>query len=395
MYSSIPTTLTFFPTFAQYSTVSSATTFGQRPFAYTPPTGFVALNTFNLPTPTIGATASSQANEYFDVTTYTGNGTAGRVITMSNMTNVGFAWVKIRSGADDHRLANTVTGGNKHLKSNATDAESTSTNMIQAFSSNTFTIGSDTGVNANSSTYVGWVWANDGTSGSTNTAGSITSTVSANTTAGFSIVTYTGTGANATVGHGLGVAPSMVIVKARSTTGNWCIWHTKLTSGAYALFFNTDAQDNYPTIWNSTIPTSTVFSIGTASGTNVNGQTQVAYCFAQIAGYSAFGSYTGNGSTDGPFVYTGFRPRFVLVKESSAAGNNWVIYDTARDAYNECSKILYPNASNAEFDGSTVNLDILSNGFKPRDNWGGNNNSGNTYIYMAFAENPFKYANAR
>jgi hypothetical protein len=209
------------------------------------------------------------------------------------------------------------------------------------------------------------------------------------------VVTYTGTGANATVGHGLGVAPSMVIVKPRSTTGNWSIWHTKLTSGAYALFFNTDAQGSYPTIWNSTIPTSTVFSIGTASGTNVSGQTQVAYCFAAVAGYSAFGSYTGNGSTDGPFVYTGFRPRFVMIKRTDSA-NNWVMFDTSRDTYNAVVNTLSADSTNSEATfGAGYNIDFLSNGFKPRNTTGAENASGGTYIFMAFCENPFKLSLAR
>jgi hypothetical protein len=185
----------------------------------------------------------------------------------------------------------------------------------------------------------------------------------------------------------------MVIVKPRSATGNWSIWHTKLTSGAYALFFNTDAQDSYPTIWNSTIPTSTVFSIGTASGTNVNGQTQVAYCFAQVAGYSAFGSYTGNGSTNGTFIFTGFRPRWIMMKSTSV--ESWEMFDTSRSPYNQAVELLEANSSGAENTSSTSAIDILSNGFKQRNTRAATNGSGTTYIYMAFAENPFKYANAR
>jgi len=366
--------------------------FGQRPFAYTPPSGFVALNTFNLPTPTIGATASTTANKYFDVTTYTGNSTAGRVITMSNMTNVGFAWVKIRSGADDHRLANTVTGGNKHLQSNTTAAEGTGTNIIQAFSSNTFTVGSDNSVNVSGSTYVGWVWANDGTSGSTNTAGTITSTVSANTTAGFSVVTYTGNATNgATVGHGLGVSPSMIIGKIRSTTGDWYVWQTAM--GDNFMKLNTTAAQLASTangVYNTASFSSTVFALGSGSSMNASGGTYVAYCFAPIAGYSAFGSYTGNASTDGPFIFTGFRPRFILTKGASTTGS-WWLYDTARSTYNEMTDLLRPDLANA--DTTQGFCDALSNGFKIRNS--GNNNSGATYIYMAFAESPFRYANAR
>jgi len=371
-----------------------STTFGQRPFFYTPPTGFVALNTFNLPTPTIGATASTTANKYMDVTTYTGNNTAGRVITMSNMTNVGFAWVKIRSGADDHRLANTVTGGNKHLKSNATDAESSGTNVIQAFSSNTFTVGSDNSVNVSGSTYVGWVWANDGTSGSTNTAGTITSTVSANTSAGFSVVTYTGNATNnATFGHSLGVAPNMVIIKNRAASTFWYVFHSSLAA-TYNLYLNDTSAEQADNVIRST--SSTTVTVSSSSSVNASGQSMVAYCFAPVAGYSAFGSYTGNGSSDGTFVYTGFRPRFVMVKcSSSDQGGNavWGMFDTSRNAYNVANNRLIASSSNSE--STSPWLDINSNGFKIRETSTSINGSGATYIYMAFAESPFKYANAR
>ena len=374
-------------------TSQQALNFGQRPFSYTPPTGFVALNTFNLPEPSIKA-----GNKQMDATTYTGNGTAGRVITMSNMNNVGLAWLKLRSGADDHRLANTVTGGNRHLKSNATDVEATGTNVIQAFSGNTFTIGSDSSINGNGSTYVGWVWANDGTSGSTNTAGSISAQVSANTTAGFSVVTYTGTGANATVGHGLGVAPSMIIVKNRTTETSevWLVRHSSLVGNdKYIILNRTDPEGSLTSAWNNTAPTSSVFSIGTLADVNRSTNTYVAYCWSQIAGYSAFGSYTGNGSADGPFVYTGFRPRFVMIKRSSSA-ESWVIEDTARDPYNLTVNKLYANSSSAEDAGNTYGtMDILSNGFKLRASHPIQNASGGTYIYMAFCENPFKNALAR
>lgn len=367
--------------------------FGQRPFSYTPPSGFKALNTLNLPTPTIANGAL-----YMAATTYTGTGAS---LAVSNAVNnvsfqPDFVWTKPRSTAVGHTLFDSLRGVTKYLQSNTTGAEGTAATSLTAFNSNGFTVNSDTSTGANGVTYVGWQWQAGAGSSSSNNSGSITSTVSVNTTAGFSIVTYTGTGANATVGHGLGVAPRMIIFRARSIVENWPTWHTNLTSAAYVLTLNTtNAQASVPQVMNSTAPTSSVFSVGTSTGSNGSGTTYVAYCFAPIAGYSAFGSYTGNGSTDGPFVFCGFRPRFVLIKESSAAGNNWVIYDTARDTYNECSNILYPNLSNAEFSGSTVNLDILSNGFKPRDNWGGNNTNGSTYIYAAFAENPFKYSLAR
>jgi hypothetical protein len=360
--------------------------FGQRPFSYTPPTGFNALNTYNLPAPSIANGA-----QYMAATTYTGNGTNGRVITTS-LNEVGLAWVKLRSGIDDHRIANIVTGGNKHLKSNTTDAESTGTTIIQGFSGNTFTVGTDTSVNANGSTYVAWGWAANGT-GVTNNSGTITSTVSANTTAGFSIVTYTGSGANATVGHGLGVAPSMYIIKRRNTTGNWPTFHTSITASNVLYLNVTDAQAAYSNVFNATNPTSTVFNIGTSTDTNASGSTYVAYCFAAVSGYSAFGKYTGNGSADGPFIYTGFRPRFILVKDSSAI-QNWRLFDSSRSTYNAVLEGLFPNLSNAESSAET-GPDFLSNGFKIRTSSNTHNASGNTIIYAAFAEVPYNFARAR
>ena len=207
-------------------------------------------------------------------------------------------------------------------------------------------------------------------------------------------MTYTGTGANATVGHGLGVTPSMVIVKARSTTGNWCVTMPTLGANNVPFLDLTDAAASFPTIFNG-LPTSTIFNIGTAGSTNTNAATYVAYCFAAVAGYSAFGSYTGNGSADGPFVYTGFRPRFVLFKKSSAA-DDWIIYDTSRDTYNVASNNLYPNGSYAEDTNATNRAaDILSNGFKIRSSATYLNLNAATFIYMAFAEAPFKFASAR
>jgi len=366
--------------------------FGQQPWVYTPPTGFVRLNTFNLPTPTIGATASTQAGKYMNVVTYTGTGSS------LSVTGVGFqpdwTWIKGRSGATDHGLYDAVRGVQKQLESNTTDSETTETTGLTAFGSDGFTVGALAQLNTSSATYVGWNWKANG-AGVTNTAGSITSTVSANTTAGFSVVTYTGNGtAGATVGHGLGVAPSMVIVKNRSAgSTNWCVYHVSV-GNQYATLLNSTAtpfsNSNY---WNNTTPTSTVFSLGNGTDTNGNTNNLVAYCFAEVAGYSAFGSYTGNGSSDGTFVYTGFRPRFIIVKASSTAGYNWILFDTARSPTNVASAELYPNLSNAE--GTDSSFDFLSNGFKLRVTSGNKNLNGTTYIYMAFAESPFKYANAR
>jgi hypothetical protein len=376
--------------------------FGQRPFAYTPPTGFVALNTFNLPTPTIGATASTQAGDYFNVVTYTGNDVNGRSITGFGF-NPDFVWVKSRNITENNVLSNTVTGGGQTLYSNLTIAEQTNEagGYIASFVTDGFTVSaggvSDNAVNDLNDTYVSWAWRASNATAVSNTAGSITSTVSANTSAGFSVVTYTGTGANATVGHGLGVAPSMVIVKSRSIVDNWRVGHNYLNNGSspwnYSLILNaTVANLLDSTIWNNTAPTSSVFSIGTDATVNQSSATYVAYCFSEVAGYSKFGSYTGNGSTDGTFTYLGFSPKFIMLKRTDTT-ENWIIYDAARDTYNVAGKELLPNSSAAE--GTYTILDFLSNGFKLRNSAGSVNASGGTFIYAAFAETPTKFANAR
>ena len=374
--------------------------FGQRPFANAAPSDFKALCTQNFTTPTIGATSTTQANKYFDVTTYTGNGTNNRVIT-TNLNEVGLAWVKIRSSADDHRLANIVTGGNKHLKSNNTDVESTATTVIQAFSGSTFTVGTDNSVNVNGSTYVAWTWAANGT-GSTNTAGTITSTVSANTTSGFSIVTYTGNGSTSsgqTIGHGLGIKPAMIITKKRSggTDYGWSTWHKNLYNATWGqnvgIWLNQTSAQNIAMWSGVTNLSTTVFSPADLAYNNENGATYVNYVFAPVEGFSAFGSYSGNGSTDGAFIYTGFRPKFVLVKAFNNA-ENWAISDTARSPYNAANAFLRPDESSAETTGAML-MDFLSNGFKLRTTDTKSNGSGYSYIYAAFAESPFKYSLAR
>jgi hypothetical protein len=366
--------------------------FGQRPFSYTPPTGYVALNTYNLPTSTITNGAA-----YMAATTYTGTGSSLTIANTVGSTSFqpDFVWVKGRSGATDHALYDSVRGTTKDLASNTTAAETTQSTGLTAFGSTGFTVGALAKMNTSSATYVGWQWYTNGGTSSSNTNGSITSTVSANTTAGFSVVTYTGTGANATVGHGLGVAPQMVIVKSRSLATGWNVYHQYANASPASGVMTLQATDAFfaNSAWNSTVPTSSVFSIGpTGYGVNNSGATYVAYCFAAVAGYSAFGSYTGNGSSDGPFVFLGFRPRFVFWKNVSTTGD-WQMKDSSRSTYNVTSANLYANLSNAE--NSAGDVDFLSNGFKIRSAGTDVNGSGNTIIYAAFAENPFKYANAR
>jgi hypothetical protein len=368
--------------------------FGQRPFAYTAPSGFKALVTTNLPTPTI-----EDGSQYFDATTYTGNGGTNTIVNSGGM-QPDLVWLKRRSSSSFHALVDSVRGVNKYLYSDLTNAEGTVSpnDALTSLNSNGFTLGANLNsgapfINDSGATFVGWQWKANG-AGVTNTAGTITSTVSVNTTSGFSIVTYTGTGANATVGHGLGVAPKMVIVKNRDTVIAWLIWHIGIANTQY-LVFDTNAVQTAATAWNSTSPTSTVFSIGTSNAVNESTKNLVAYCFAEVPGYSAFGSYTGNGSADGPFVYTGFRPRYVLVKCSSAGSTNWVLHDTAREPYNLATASLYPNLSNAETVAASQSMDILSNGFKLRNISGDINTSSATYIFAAFAENPVKYSLGR
>ena len=370
------------------TTSAVAVNCGQRPFSYTPPTGFVALNTFNLPTPTIGATASTTANKYFDAKLYTGNG-GTQSITGFNF-SPDFIWAKSRSNAVNHNIYDSIRGVNKLLSSSLTDAEYTGGTGLTSFNSDGYTTGSDSWLNASGQTYVAWGWDANG-AGSSNTAGSITSTVSANTTAGFSVVSYTASSSASTIGHGLGVAPSMIIQKNRDAVSDWGVYHISVGATKFLKLNDSAAAATNSVPWNDTTPTSTVFSIGTGY---TSGNKYVAYCFAEVAGYSAMGSYTGNGSSDGPFIFTGFRPRYVMIKRSDSTAD-WNVRDTARSPNNVVGEALYPNLNLAEYSGTETYLDILSNGFKLRGNWNSSNASGGTYIYMAFAENPFKYANAR
>jgi len=372
--------------------VTLAANFGQQPFTYTAPSGFVALNTYNLTTPTIPNGAV-----YMAATTYTGNGTSQSISNAVNGTSFqpDFVWYKDRSVARDHGLFDVTRGALDLLSSNTAGAASSVAGTLTSFNSNGYSIGSTSNANGSGETYVGWQWKANGT-GVTNTSGSITSTVSANTTAGFSVVTYTGSGANATVGHGLGVVPSMMIFKNRTSVYNWAVYHASLANASTTLELNnTDAATGgNATTFNSTAPTSSVFSLGTNDRVNRGTNTFVAYVFAAVAGYSAFGSYTGNGSTDGPFVFLGFRPRWVMFKRTDST-DDWIVFDTSRNTYDVMNSTLFPNGNYTETTDSNRMIDSLSNGFKVRSSPVYINASGGTYIYMAFAENPFKYSNAR
>ena len=334
-------------------------------------------------------TTINKGSSYFNTVLYTGTQTQQTI-------NVGFqpdfVWIKSRSNVQVHALFDAVRGTSiGALQSNSTAAENANQKLV-AYTSTGFTLPSVNYEWTNTSgwTFASWNWLGANTTVS-NTQGSITSTVSANTTAGFSIVSYTGNGTSgATVGHGLGVAPKMVIVKRRSSTEDWMVNHTSAsaTAGSY-LKLNTTAAvtTGNAVVWNNTNPSSTVVTLGTDLATNGNGSTYIAYCFADVKGYSKFGSYTGNGSTDGTFIYTGFKPAFLMWKRTDTSATNWVIFDNKRNTYNPQDKYLIPNLDIVE--GTSDNIDFTSNGFKLRTTGGGTNASGGTYIYAAFAENPF------
>jgi len=366
--------------------------FGQRPFTYTAPSGFKAICTQNLPTPTIGATSNTLAGQYFIPTIYTGNGSASRAISngINMASNGGLVWSKQRSGVESNFLIDNVRGNTKYLMSNSVAAENTISTLVTSFDSTGYSIGNDSGINGNGSTYVSWVWGAGG-SGASNSAGSITSTVSANQRSGFSVVTYQGNNTNnATIGHGLGVAPVFVIVKARSDTFDWIVWSKSFATNNTTMFLNTTNAAGTYGVWNSTLPNSSVITL--PSSAYVNGSNNyVAYCFAPVDGYSAFGSYVGNGSASGPFVYTGFRPAFLLIRSTGV--ESWFLFDTARGTYNDNMPFLQANTNGSEYAFDTP--EIMSNGFKLSTNNGSVNGSGNTMIYAAFAETPFKYSLAR
>ena len=332
-------------------------------------------------------TTINKPSDYFNTKLYTGNQTANTAIT-----GVGFqpdwTWIKRRE-INWHCLVDAVRGATKRISSNETNTEVTDATAVTSLDSDGFTIGIDSNgyTNQNGGTYASWNWKANG-AGSSNTDGSITSTVSANTTSGFSIVSYTGTGSNATVGHGLGSVPKMMIIKNRTNTQGWATYHHNQGAGNYIDLSSDNSGQAGSSIFNNTTPTSSVFSVATSGWTNDSGYNYIAYCFADVTGYSKFGSYIGNGNADGTFIYTGFKPAWFMVKQTNAAGNSWHILDNKRDSFNVMEKNLRANLSNAEFD-TGVDFDFLSNGVKMRNTDGASNNfGGSTYIYMAFAEEP-------
>lgn len=390
-FSGIDNTITWLPLFSLNTSAASNSmivNFGQRPFAYTAPTGFKALCTTNLPQPTI-----QQPNRAFDVVTYTGNGSA------RSITGLGFSpdllWFKDRdSGTSFHGIFDSIRGSTRVISSNLTSAEATVTDELTSFNADGFSLGisSNGYANFNTRRYVAWAW-DAGEASSTNTAGSVTSTVRVNAQAGVSIVSFTANASNTfTVGHSLGVAPKMIITKGRNQAYNWIVYHSSIGAGNFLWLNSTNASAASSLPWAGTSPTSSVFS-SSGNGTYYNnGDTLIAYCFAEVEGFSKFGSYTGNGSADGPFVWCGFRPRWVMIKRANGIGD-WYIIDSVRGLINVVNPYLLANKSNIE--ATDLSWDILSSGFKLRSIYSEINNSGDSFIFAAFAESPFKYARAR
>jgi len=351
--------------------------FGQRAFSYTAPSGFKALCTQNLPTPSI-----NKGSLYFDATLRTGTGASASVSSLNFQPDL--VWIKSRSAATNHNLFDSSRGATVGIITIGSVAEYTDANSLTAFNSNGYTLGSDAssrGVNINTNTYVDWVWKKSATPG-------------------FDIVLYTGNATNRTISHSLGAAPVFMAVKARSGSpmDEWFNYHQSLGPTKYIRWGQNLGAYTSSGYWNDTAPTSSVFSLGTTTSVNANGVPFVAYLWSEIAGFSRFGSFTGNGSSDGPFVFTGFRPAFVIAKLSSAVGD-WNMVDDTRQVYNDASgnPVLRADLASAEEDVDTMQgqMDLLSNGFKLRSNNSSLNLNGGTIIYVAFAENPFKYALAR
>ena len=331
-------------------------------------------------------TTINKSTAHFNTKLYSGTGSTNAI------TGVGFApdmtWIKVRTTNYDHQVVDQVRGyASSVILPNQTNVEYTGAVRVDSRDSDGFTVSTPAQVNASSNNFVSWNWKANG-AGSANTDGSINSTVSVNTTSGFSIVKYVATGSNATVGHGLGVAPAMIIFKNLDSARSWAVGHNGLTNWSYHNYLDaTNGENSDNTMFQGTAPTNTVFSVGTAAETNESGDNFIAYCFAEKTGYSKFGSYTGNNSaSDGTFVYTGFRPSFVMVKRTQSTGNSWRMFDNKRDGFNGDNANLHANLNIAEDAGSDGFIDLFSNGFRPRTTSTDQNASGGTYIYMAFGQ---------
>jgi len=327
-------------------------------------------------------TTINKSTDYFNTVLYSGNYQSHAI------TGVGFqpdwVWIKERTSTSSHRLMDAVRGVGKGISSNDATAEESLAALLTSFDSDGFTVGADNGVNQNNQTYAAWNWKAGTGQGSSNTDGSINTTyTSVNTTAGFSISKYTGTGSNATVGHGLGAVPKIVITKNLSSSNNWAMYHASVGNTKSLQLDGNGAPATSAAYWNNTTPTSSVFTVSTGNDVNKSGDSIIAYCFAEKTGYSKFGKYTGTGSADGPFIYTGFKPAFVILKVSSDT-NDWTMFDNKRSEFNVTNKALLPNLNNSESTDHAI--DFLSNGFRIKDNDGTVNPNGQTMIYLAFGQ---------
>lgn len=360
---------TYAPFCQTYGGGSAYLNFGQRAFSYTPPTGFKALNTANLPTPSI-----KKGSLYMDATLRTGTGATASVSSLGFQPD--FVWIKSRSAATDHGLYDAVRGVQKQIESNTTTAETTETTGLTAFNSNGYTVGALAQLNTSAATYVDWTWKEGATPG-------------------FDIVTWTADGTSPrNISHSLGAVPKLIITKQRSPSAdNWFTYHASLGATKNVRLDETSAALTQTGAWNNTTPTSSQFTTGNFANFTTNGNSLVAYLWSEIEGFSKISIYTGNGSADGPFVWCGFRPRWLFIKGGDVA-SSWRQYDTARLTYNEAKSPLYLNTTNTEA-AEANGIDILSNGFKIRWSDSVLNGSGSTYIFAAFAENPFKYSRAR
>jgi len=339
-------------------------------------------------------TTVPKSTAFFEPEIYTGSGSSKTISTLNFQSD--FTWIKNRATTDMHSLFDAVRGATKRISTNILTPQATEAQDLTAFNTNGFTVGTSGAVNTNNVNYASWNWKANG-QGSSNTDGTINSTyTSASATSGFSIVTYTGTAANATVGHGLGVAPKFIMVKRLDNGSNWRCYHASIGAN-YNLIIAADGFQTTPTAWNNTAPTSSVFNLGSYDEVNGSSAPHVAYCFADVQGFSKFGSYIGEGSTNGTFVYTGFKPAFVITKNyadsggASNNGGNWRMFDNKRLGYNVNNATLYPNLGNAE--ANETSLDLLSNGFKFRGTSADYNQSGSKYVYMAWAEEPLVSTN--
>ena len=332
-------------------------------------------------------TTINKSKDHFDGKIYLGSSSAVTVTGLEFQPDL--VWVKDRDNGNNHCWVDAVRGVGKYIQSDNTSAEvNNSTNSISAFTSDGFTTGTGNPANESASTtkgFMSWNWKANG-QGSSNTAGSINTTyTSVNTTAGFSICKWTGTGSAGTIGHGLGAVPKIIIIKDLSNTRDWFVYHASVGNNK-RLKLNDTVAEGASTVFNSTTPTSSVFSIDGSVYVNNSGSNYIAYCFSEVTGYSKFGSYTGNGNADGTFVYTGFKPAFVLTKYATSTSGWWQILDNKRDVYNPNSHALFTNVSDSEYNLSNYHTDYLSNGFKLRNTQAGGNTSGGTYIYMAFGQ---------